>query len=257
MERFAKGWLSERDIRAGAKLRLFCLPHAGSGAAAFYRWKRELAGSLDVCPVLLPGREMRLNERSLEDAAALVEELSEAVGPYLDVPFAIFGHSMGALLAYEWALRSEPVCLFVSGRAAAHLPFGHRELHRLDDAAFVAELRRRYGEMQGDLLEDAELREVFLPILRADLRVVETYRHGAERLLDCPVMACAGVRDSSVTDEGLAGWGDLTRGRFAARRFEGDHFFHSGVGQTVLLAGILEELADLGALPRKVCKVSI
>jgi len=244
MGRFAAGWLSERDVVTGAKMRLFCLPHAGAGAAGFYRWKRLLAPGIDVCPMLLPGREVRMAERSMTDAVALVEAMMAAVAPYLDVPFAIFGHSMGALLAYEWAVRleREPVCLFCSGRDAAHMPFGHRELYLLDDTAFVAELRRRYGEMSADLLEDAELREIFLPILRADLRVVETYRHGAERMLDCPVMAFAGADDFSVSEAGLLGWGELTRGAFEARRFTGDHFYHVGAGQAELLAAIGERL---------------
>ncbi len=227
-------------------MRLFCLPHAGSGAAAFYRWKPALP-TVDICPVLLPGREMRLAEPSLEDAAELVDELLEAVAPYLDVPFAIFGHSMGALLAYEWALRLQdaglrrPLCLFVSGRGAAHLPFGHRELHRLDDVQFVAELKRRYGG-SFELLEDAELREVFLPILRADIRLVEGYRHGAEELLECPVMAFAGQDDDSVSDAGLSGWGDLTRGGFEEQRLEGDHFYHVSRGQGPLLKAVEEWL---------------
>jgi surfactin synthase thioesterase subunit len=211
---------------------------------------------IDVCPVLLPGREARMAEPSVENAAELVDGLTEAIAPYLDVPFAIFGHSMGALLAYEWALRlrdREPVGLFVSGREAAHLPFGHRELHLLDDAAFVSELRRRYGG--ADLLEDAELREIFLPILRADLRVVETYRHGAERLLDCPVMAFAGCGDLSVSEAGLRGWGELTRGAFEARRLPGDHFYHTGAGQAELLGAIGERLAMLPPSPLKVSKV--
>jgi len=247
MQRFANGWLSQRDLRAGAPARaqprLFCLPHAGSGAAAFYRWKRELA-AVDVCPVLLPGREMRLAERSMDDAVALVDALTVATAPYLDVPYAIFGHSMGALLAYAWALRIQerqlraPVCLFVSGRNAAHLPFGHRDLHRLDDAAFVAELRRRYGGMPVDFMAEADLRALFLPILRADLRLVETYRHGAEALLNCPVMAFAGEDDPSVSDAGLVGWGELTRGEFAVLRFDGDHFYHVGAGQSALLTAI-------------------
>ena len=187
-------------------------------------------------------------ETSFGDPARLVDALAQAIEPYLDVPFAIFGHSMGSLLAYEWALRlgdRAPVCLFVSGRDAAHRPFGHRELHLLDDAAFVTELRRRYGGMSEDLLEDPELRPIFLPILRADLRVVETYWHGADRKLDCPMMAFAGVDDMSVSETGLSGWGELTLGEFMARRLPGDHFYHVGAGQADLLRAIEERLARL------------
>ncbi len=246
MGRFAAGWLSERDIRAGVAMRLFCLPHAGSGSAAFYRWRRRLPAEIDVCPVMLPGRESRIAEPSEQDAMALVEEMGRAIAPYLDVPYAIFGHSMGSLLAYEWALRIQddalcrPVCLFVSGRDAAHVPRAHRELHGLGDQEFVGELQRRYGGVPDGFLEDAMLREVFLPILRADLAMVETYRHGAAVKLECPVMACAGAEDGSVSR--LEEWGELTRGEFSARRFAGDHFYHIGAGQAELLAAVAARL---------------
>jgi medium-chain acyl-[acyl-carrier-protein] hydrolase len=252
MKRFANGWLAERDIRAGARMRLFCLPHAGSGAAAFYRWKRELAATIDVCPVLLPGREMRIREASVEDAVVLADDLAESTRAYLDVPFAIFGHSMGSLLAYVWAVRlaeakgpqpqPEPRCLFVSGREAATLPLAFDDIHHLSDEAFVTELGRRYGGVPDGMLEDAELREVFLPILRADLKLVETYRHGPEALLRCPMVACAGIGDPGVTDAGLNAWGELTTGKFEARRSPGDHFYSVGVGQRELLDLIVRKL---------------
>jgi len=253
MVRFANGWLAQRDIRAGASTRLFCLPHAGSGSAAFYRWKRELPPGIDVCPVLLPGREGRLRELSLIDAVALVGELLAATRPYLDVPFAIFGHSKGSLLAYEWAAqlaeaqfadaqRTAPACLFVSGREAAHLPLTHPDLHGLGDQAFVEELQRRYGGTPDNLLADAELREVFLPILRADLNLVETYRHGPQTMLECPIMAFAGKQDDSVSDAGLEAWGSLTTGQFTTRRFTGDHFYSTGEGQRELLEVIARRL---------------
>ena len=248
MSKFANGWLAERDIRAGARMRLFCLPHAGSGAAAFYGWKRKLPATIDVCPVLLPGREARMLERSMEDARTVAEHLMEATRPYLDTPYAIFGHSMGALLAYLWAVTiteakvRRPVCLFVSGREGAHLPLWHPDLHGLSDGEFVAELRSRFGGAQGDLLENAELREVFLPILRADLTVVETYRHGPEAMLQCRVIALAGKDDANVRDEGLEAWRELTAGEFAARRLPGDHFYHLGSGERELLDLIVGRL---------------
>jgi medium-chain acyl-[acyl-carrier-protein] hydrolase len=243
MERFANGWLAQRDIRVGAAMRLFCLPHAGSGSAAFYRWKRELQG-IDVCPVLLPGRDMRLGEPSITDAGRLADALMQATAGLLDAPYAIFGHSMGALLAYEWAGRIEqaglrqPICLFVSGREAVHLPWRHRILHGLGDAEFVDELRRRYGGMPEDFLAEQDLREVFLPILRADLRLVETYRHENSARLSCRVMAFAGEEDASVEQDGLARWAELTSGAFSARRFAGGHFYHMDEGQTAVLEAI-------------------
>lgn len=247
MDRFANGWLGERDIRPEARIRLFCLPHAGSGAAGFYRWKRELQG-IDVCPVLLPGREARLRELSIADLRALVGELVESTKAYLDVPFAIFGHSMGALIGYEWAVHlaqanlPQPVCLFVSGREAAHLPLPYAPLHGLSDAAFVGELGRRYGGGPSDVLADAELREVFLPILRSDLKLVETYRHGPETMLHCPIVGFAGASDPTVSEAGLNAWGDLTTGKFTAQRFPGDHFYPGGESLRPLLEVISRQL---------------
>ena len=243
----AKSWISERDLAVEAKLRLFCLPHAGSGAAAFYRWKRELR-EVAVCPVLLPGREMRIAEKAMDDSNAVVDALLQALREHLDVSYAIFGHSMGALLAFELARRIEaegiasPVALILSGRNAACLPIAHRELHRLSDDALVEALRIRYGEMNDKVLDEAEMRSIFLPVLRADLKLVETYRSAFGAKLRCPVLAIAGKEDGSVSDEGLARWKELTEGEFGWRRVAGGHFYHVGEGREELLE-ILRRLA--------------
>ena len=223
-----------------AKLRLFCLPHAGSGAAAFYGWKRELS-DVAVCPVLLPGREMRIAEKAMDDTGAVVDALIEATREHLDRPYAIFGHSMGALLAYEWTRRicaegiAAPAALIVSGRNAACLPVAHRELHRLSEDALVEDLRIRYGETRDKLLDEAEMREIFLPALRSDLKLVETYRYVAGAKLPCPVVAIAGREDASVSDAGLERWGELTQGEFEWRRAAGGHFYHLQEGREDLL----------------------
>jgi surfactin synthase thioesterase subunit len=246
-------WIAENDLRPAAKMRLFCLPHAGSGIALYYRWKRVLTG-IDVCPVMLPGREMRLGEALIENAGALIDELMEATRSLLDVPYSIFGHSMGSLLAYEWARAIQaagldaPRRLFVSGRNAPHLPLTHRELHRLGDAEFVEELQRRYGGVPENFLEDAELRELFLPVLRADLKLVETYEHAPGERLDCPVRAWAGQEDDSVSEPGLAGWAEWTRGGFAMRRFAGDHFYLMGSEQDAVLDAVASELMPGAAI---------
>ena len=117
-------WVSARDLQVGARMRLFCLPHAGSGTAGFHRWKAALRGyGVDVCPVMLPGRETRMGERAIEDAGELIAGLIEASGALVDVPYAIYGHSMGALLAFEWAralaragLAGPVACLWADGK---------------------------------------------------------------------------------------------------------------------------------------------
>ena len=178
----AQPWVSPRDLRADARMRLFCLPHAGSGAAGFHRWKAELRRfEIDVCPLMLPGRETRLAEPPGRDAGALIFSLMAAGGELLDRPYAIYGHSMGALLALAWACAIEraglpmPRWLLVSGRNAPDETTPGTLLHRLPDREFVAQLEQRYGGMVPGLLDDPELRAIFLPILRADLTLVETF----------------------------------------------------------------------------------
>ena len=244
-------WVSERDFRVGAKMRLFCLPHAGSGAAGFYRWKALLRErGIDVCPVLLPGREMRLSERALTDIRAVVAGLMGENAVMLDVPYAIYGHSMGALLAYEWAqsiaragLRT-PTCLIVSGRNAPQMAYGARLIHELGDEEFLGELERRYEGLSAGLLDDPELRELFLPILRADLTLVERFQFVGGPLLTCPLVALAGMQDASVSVGGLEAWGELTEGWFHCEWLAGGHFFHQGEAQGRLLEMIGERLGN-------------
>jgi surfactin synthase thioesterase subunit len=194
---------------------------------------------------MLPGREVRLGERPMFTAEQIVEGLHTEVGPRLgETPFAIFGHSMGTLLGLEWARRIAadglpgPKQLFVSGRNAPQALFPHRGLHRLGDEAFVAELNTRYGGLPDGFLDDDELRGVFLPILRADITVVETYEFQAGERLRCPIMGFAGIDDQSVSEVGLEAWREITAGEFSWRRFSGDHFYHLGSGKGELLAAV-------------------
>ncbi len=253
------GWVSERDLWAEG-VRLYCLPHAGSGAAVFYRWRRMLAaGGVNVCPVLLPGREVRLGEPSLVRVEEIVDGLQAEMKGELSYPYAVFGHSMGALLAYAWARRiaedgsPAPRRLIVSGRNAPQTGLGRAELHRLEDEAFVEALRVHYGGVPAGFLEDQDLREVYLPILRADLEVVESYRFRAGERLTCPVTVVAGDKDRSVQPDGLAAWREVTSGDFSQVKLPGDHFYHlDGDGQRGLLRmlgaeGVPPPYADLPA----------
>ena len=235
---------SPRDLERDGAVRLFCLPHAGSGAAAFYRWRRMIDPAIAICPVLLPGREARISEPCLRSTAAAVGALMEASADLTDRPYAIFGHSMGALLAWCWAValeqagRPAPRCLIVSGRVAPQVAGAQPALHLLDEEEFTAGLEAQYGGQTSALLSDPELRALFLPMLRADLALVASYRHQPSPRLTCPILAVAGVDDPSVSEAGLQAWGELTSSTFELERLPGDHFYHLGPAQPALLEKI-------------------
>lgn len=223
------GWVTCPQPRPDARLRLFCLPHAGGGASTYYPWTRRMPADIEVCPVQLPGRETRVKEEPLTQLPALVHEMAPALLPHLDRPFALFGHSMGALLGFELTrhLREKdirPVHLFASAHRAPHLPDREPPVHKLPEPEFLEELRRLNGTPE-EVLQDDELREIVVPVLRADFEVCETYTYQASEPLDCPITALGGLADDSVNRAELEAWGQHTRSSFSARMFPGDHFY--------------------------------
>lgn len=179
----------------------------------------------------LPGRENRLREEPFRAMTPLVTALADQVEPFLDRPYCIFGHSMGALIAFELAreLRrrdlAEPAQLFVSGATAPHVPRDEPPLHLLPDDEFVRRLTERYQGIPKEVLEHRELLDLVLPTLRADLAAIETYAYREEPRLRCGVSAFAGDRDRHVTPDELTAWSEVTSGAFDSTMFAGDHFY--------------------------------
>lgn len=227
-------WLQCRPSAEPARMRLFCLPHAGGGASIFRAWAASLPPYVQVCSILLPGRESRSTELSYTDLAELVDAIAAQSESWLDLPYAVFGHSMGSLLAFEWVRslqrekRPMPGWLFLSGRRAPDGPADSYLLHALPDNEFVQELTRLYQGIPAEILQYPELMEVFLPILRADIAVVESYRFQPGEPLDCPITVFAGTQDSSVTWNELLDWNRQTRARFALQLLPGGHFYPPG-----------------------------
>jgi medium-chain acyl-[acyl-carrier-protein] hydrolase len=188
----------------------------------------------------LPGRESRLREPPFTRMSDAVERAAEALERHLDLPFALFGHSMGAILCFELArqLRSRygvgPIHLFVSARRAPQFPDPRPPLHRLPDARFIAEIDRRYNGLPREVLANAELMELLLPVLRADVQMIETYAFEPDLPLDCPITAFGGLEDSDLRIEDLEGWRAHTNSRFETKVFPGDHFFVQSVPKEVL-----------------------
>jgi surfactin synthase thioesterase subunit len=236
--------------RTEAELRLFCLPHAGGGGAFFHPWRAALAPGIEVRPVVLPGRESRIRELPYVTMEQAIGPLAELIGPQLDRPYALFGHSLGAAVCYELARRfaalglPAPVRLFVSARRAPHLPARRASYARLDDAAFLAEVARLNGT-PSDVLQQPELVRLFLPTLRADFELNDTYTPLPAPRLDCPISAFVGRDDPEADTDELAAWAQVTSGAFRFREFDGDHFYLKDQA-----AGLLDEIrADLALRP--------
>jgi medium-chain acyl-[acyl-carrier-protein] hydrolase len=223
-------WYVRKARQSDAPLRLICLPYAGGSAAIYRDWSLLLAPRIEVLAIELPGHGRRRDEEPFTAVSPLVDALASALLPDLNKPFAIFGHSMGALLGYELARRLyihvglQPRRLIVSGNTAPGIKTSSQIVHNLPDKEFIAELARLNGT-PGELLGNAELMQLALPLLRADFHLNETYQHRPFPILTCPVSAYGGMSDDDVSADALAAWKHVTRGPFIATMFEGDHFF--------------------------------
>lgn len=228
------------------RARLFCFPYAGGGSSAYLPWVNEIAPEIEICPVQLPGREGRMRERPFTQMGPLIETLAEVLQPYLDVPFAFYGHSLGALISFELArqLRRQhgltPIQLLVSGCHAPQIPLSDEPIHQLSDEEFVQALRRFNGTPDA-VLQDADLMRLLLPLLRADFAVYETYTYTSAEPLSCPIAAYGGLHDFRASRESVEAWKQQTEHKFVFRMYAGDHFFiHTK--RRVLLQGLHQDM---------------
>lgn len=241
-------WLPYRKEVPQARLRLFCFPFAGSGASAFLNWPQFLPPEVEVCAVLPPGREKRLREPAFGCMDDLIDAALAGLAPYLDKPFALFGHSMGANVVFEFARRLEergvvPLHAFISGRPGPHRTDVHTALHKMPDADLVEALLN-LGGTPPDFLKNAELMAVMLPCVRADLMLTETYRAQPGARLSCPITALGGAHDPLFPADYLDSWGEATRGAFDVAAFPGGHFYYTEDPGPLLVA-ITERLRHL------------
>jgi len=233
-------WIVRPRPRRGCRLRLFCFPYAGGAAAVYRPWIDAFSAEVDVCPIQLPGRGSRFREAPFRRAADLVPAAAEALRAYLDLPFAFFGHSMGAVVAFELTreLRRRgwpgPVLLAVSGRQAPPRPDPDPPFGHLPDQEFLREVRERYDGIPDEVLAEEELLQLVLPALRADILVLETHKYVPGPPLDCPLSCLGGDEDRHVSREDLEAWRDETRGPCTVRTFPGRHFFIDSAREAVL-----------------------
>ncbi|WTW99075.1 alpha/beta fold hydrolase [Streptomycetaceae bacterium NBC_01309] len=242
-------WIRRFHPAADGLPRLVAFPHAGGSASFWFPLSAALRGRADVLSVQYPGRQDRRTEAPVEDIGRLADLSAEAIAGGLGtatapdddrppVPLVLFGHSMGAVLAFEVARRlardphaaATPTALVVSGRRS---PDRHRDerVHTYDEASLIAELRSLSGT-DSAVLEDEELLRMVLPALRADYRAVETYRYAPDpagrAALRCPITVLTGDADPKVSVDEAAAWRDHTTGEFALHTFSGGHFYLTG-----------------------------
>lgn len=240
------GWVMSLRPPSLVRLRLFCFPHVGGGAAPFARWVDKVPPDVQVCPVLLPGREVRFGEPMPESLTALVEAIAANI-QFGDKPFVFFGHSMGGAVAFELARllrrqgRTAPVLLIASSARAPQL--GHRtlRLHSLHGEKLAEELRV-YGTPE-EVLANQELMELFIPVIQTDSRLLYEHQYFPETPLPLPIVSYVAEDDPTVLLESVGGWREQTSARFTLRTFSGGHhYLHPG--SKVFYSALAEDLGS-------------
>jgi medium-chain acyl-[acyl-carrier-protein] hydrolase len=247
-------WFVSPKNSGPPRLRVFCLPYAGGSALIYRGWQNYLPAGVAVLPVQLPGRGSRYREPPYVSMPAVVSAVAAAIEPFLDVPFAFYGHSMGATMSFELAhavrkkFLKQPEHLFVSGSGGPHLPRTDPNIHDLPDDQFIRRLKELNGT-PAEVFENPELMMMMMRTLRADFEIVETYSRFSGPPLDCPITALGGQDDSLVAREELESWKIHTTNSFNSWLLPGDHFFLHTSDTMVL--GILSQqirtiLTELG-----------
>ena len=230
-------------------MRLFCFPYAGGRASVFRTWPDGLPAEIEFYAIELPSRGRRIKEPPITRMEPLVRGIADAIEPLLDKPFCFFGHSMGALISFELARllrregRPQPSHLFVSGATAPQIKDADPVKFDLPEPEFLDVIRRLNGT-PSEVLENEELLQLMLPMLRADFELLQMYEYTDEPPFSFPITACGGLQDQEVTRQDLEGWRVQTTAAFILRNFPGDHFFlHSD--RSRLLWAMSQELNSL------------
>ena len=256
-------WLKRLSRVPGAQIRVFCFHHAGVGATFYVPWARILTPFAELWSVQLPGREDRRQEEALSDINQVVPALVREISPYLNVPYALFGHSLGALLSFGVGrtLQRErgvpPVAHFVSGMRAPSLAHTRAPMSALPEAAFVEQLAIRYGGLPEAVLREPDMMAFFLPILRADVGILDSYVYHPADPLRWPLYVLGGKEDAQARGDLLEDWRKEAGDKFEIFHFPGGHFYLQDERERVialvvrLLQGELKAQAARGSLDKR------
>ncbi|GLZ79436.1 thioesterase [Actinorhabdospora filicis] len=219
-----------------AELQIYCLPHAGGGASAYWPWHRDAPPDVEIAPVQYPGRENRTRETGPPDPSAIADAISETARG----PFVLYGHSMGARLAYEVATLVQPAALIVAAARPPDLPTRGRLFTARTDEDLLTEVSAM-GGIPAEVLAEDSLRAMVARVLRGDVDWLAS-RPVTSAKLDVPLAAVSGREDAGAPPEEVAGWARMTTGGFREAVLPGGHFaplVHPGLvmNLAVLMAG--------------------
>ncbi|GAA3892217.1 thioesterase II family protein [Streptomyces sedi] len=223
-------WIRRLGPGAPGAARVVAFPHAGGSANVYLPLARSLSPEMDVFAVQYPGRQDRMAEQLIDNVPELAQQVFRRLVSWTRSPLVLFGHSMGATVAFEVARRLEQfgsvplVGLVVSGRRAPTIQRDDEDVHRRDDSELVAEIRTLNGTDPA-FLEDEELLRMILPVVRNDYRAIETYRYQSGPRLSCPLTALLGDADPKAGIDEAMGWRDHTTGAFHFLSYPGGHFY--------------------------------
>ena len=247
-------WFECLSRSKAPRLRLFCFPYAGGSADIYRSWRNWFPEQIDLCLVHLPGRSKNMGRRAFSQLVPLVAEIANHISLLTDIPYALYGHSMGGLISFELArelshqLRTVPKHLFVSGCRAPQYPRDEPLTFNLPHDAFIAELKKLNGTPE-EVLANSEVMELFIDLLRADFELVETYQYHPGDHLSCPITVYGGIEDEHVPMEACHQWQKQTSASCKVRMFSGDHFFIRNAETDFVNAFRTDLLSALSAMP--------
>ena len=245
-----KLWFKSLHPERPHRIDLFAFPYAGAGTGAFHTWHQHLPPWIRIHLVQLAGRENRFLEAPASRAIDIVEPISEAIRSIAHSPYVIFGHSMGAILAFEVARQLRrisstlPAALIVSGRCAPQLRPNVPLVSHLDEIRLVYRTAELFGGVPQEVLENQELIELMARVLKADMCIVEDYQYAVESPLECPIAVYGGDRDPWVSEAELDAWREQTQAGFVREQFPGDHFYFREEGNELRLLSNIREISS-------------
>ena len=233
-------WVKRSAGSATPRARLFCFPHAGGGASSFNGWRKLLPAGIELAAIQLPGREDRQAEAPVTEIDDLIAALLPHIEPLTGLPYLFYGHSLGAIVAFDLAREMRrrrlpmPCALIVSGRRAPQLPLSHKA-HGLGPDEEFADYLRLMGATPTAILDRPHWRDRLFPTIRADLNISDLYEYADEPPLDCPIHFFAGRDDPLVSGAEWRAWAAQTAAGFALADLPGGHFF--AMNEQAVIAG--------------------